>query len=122
MPFQAGSFDFVHCSLFLHHFRDSEVVSLLRSFGGIARRGVIVNDLERNPVPYFFLPATRWWFQWSAVTLHDGPISVEAGFHADELRALAEAAGLVSVDVQRHRPAFRLSMIAASPAIAPVPR
>jgi SAM-dependent methyltransferase len=115
MPFQPGSFDFVHCSLFLHHFQDAEVVSLLRSFGAIARRGVIVNDLERHPLAYYFLPMTRWWFRWCPVTLHDGPISVEAGFHTEELRILAEEAGLVDVDVQRHRPAFRLSMIARAP-------
>jgi 2-polyprenyl-3-methyl-5-hydroxy-6-metoxy-1,4-benzoquinol methylase len=121
MPFRPGSFDFVHCSLFLHHFQDSEVVSLLRSFGAIARRAVIVSDLERHPLPYFFMPATRWLFRWSRASMHDGPISVEAAFHAKELRALAEAAGLVNVDVQRHRPAFRVSMIAETRAISPPP-
>ena len=114
MPFQGKSFDFVHCSLFLHHFKNPEIVSLFRSFGAIARQAVIVNDLERHPLPYFFLPATRWWFRWSHVTLHDGPISVEAGFHARELKTLAEAAGMVNVDVRRHRPAFRLSMTAGT--------
>jgi hypothetical protein len=38
------------------------------------------------------------------------------------LRVLAETAGLVNVDVRRHRPAFRVSMIAGTQAISSVPR
>jgi ubiquinone/menaquinone biosynthesis C-methylase UbiE len=54
LPFSPNSFDFVTASLFLHHFRDGDVVRLLTDFGRIARRAVIVNDLVRNLVPYYF--------------------------------------------------------------------
>jgi ubiquinone/menaquinone biosynthesis C-methylase UbiE len=112
LPFAYRAFDVVHCSLFLHHFEDQIVVRLLRDFGRLARRCVVVNDLERHPIPYYFLPATRWLFRWDAITLHDGPVSVQAAFRAHELRALAKAAGLSDIDVQTHRPAFRISMVA----------
>jgi ubiquinone/menaquinone biosynthesis C-methylase UbiE len=112
MPFSPRSFDFVHCSLFLHHFEDSEIVDLLRTFRELARRAVVLTDLERHPLAYYFLPMTKWFFGWDRITLHDGPISVEAAFHANELKALAEAAGLKEVRVSAHRPAFRLALVA----------
>jgi hypothetical protein len=112
LPFRDCVFDVVHCSLFLHHFDNESVVALLRDFGRIASRYVLVNDLERHPIPYYFLPATRWLFRWDPITLHDGPISVQAAFRADELRELAVSAGLTAVDVRVHRPAFRVSMVA----------
>ena len=114
MPFRRGSFDFVHCSLFLHHFPDDQVVELLRNFGEIARRAVVLSDLERNPVAYYFLPLTKWIFGWDPITLHDGPISVEASFHAGELERLAQDAGLLDPQVTVHRPAFRLVLVAGT--------
>ena len=112
LPLRDLSCDIVHCSLFFHHFDDDAVVRLLREFWRTARRAVIVQDLERHPLPYYFLPATRHLFGWSDIVLHDGPISVEAGFRAPELRQLAERAGLPSLNVRAHRPAFRLSLLA----------
>ena len=115
LPFAPASFDLIHCSLFLHHFQDDAVIELLRCFGRVARRQVIVCDLERHPLAYYFLPATKWLFHWHPITLHDGPVSVKAAFKASELREFASAAGLSNIHVSAHRPAFRLCLI-ASPA------
>jgi 2-polyprenyl-3-methyl-5-hydroxy-6-metoxy-1,4-benzoquinol methylase len=112
LPFAAGSFDIVFCSLFLHHFTDDQIVALLRGFAAVSRRLVFVSDLERHPLAYYFLPATRWLLRWNRITLHDGPISVEAAFRPEELRTLAVRAGLTNIDLRTHRPAFRLSMLA----------
>ncbi|MBM3727570.1 MAG: methyltransferase domain-containing protein [Acidobacteria bacterium] len=111
LPFPPGSFDWVHCSHFLHHFPDRDVVELLRALAGVARRGLIAQDLERHVLAYHFLPATRWLFGWGRLTLHDGPVSVEAAFRGEELADLARRAGLERARVRRHRPAFRLSMV-----------
>lgn len=111
LPFRPKSFDYVFCSLFLHHFTNEQVVALLTSFAAQARRAVVVIDLERNPIPYFFLPATAWLYRWNRITLHDGPISVEAGFRVRELRELAEQAGLSAPEVRTHRPSFRISLV-----------
>ncbi len=112
LPFADRSVDVTHCSLFLHHFTNDQVVALLKEMHRVARRAVIVQDLERNPLPYYFLPATRWLFRWSELVLHDGPISVEAAFKAPELQTLARLAGMGNVEVRTHRPAFRLSLLA----------
>jgi hypothetical protein len=112
LPFVAKSIDYVFCSLFLHHFNDREVVELLAGFGEVARRAVLVIDLDRNPIPYYFVPWTKWLFGWHPVTVNDGPISVEAAFHPRELEVLARRAGLKNPRARSHWPAFRIAMTA----------
>jgi Methyltransferase domain len=112
LPFAEGSFDFVFSSLFLHHFSDEEVVRLLASFGCTARRAVLAIDLERGPLAYHFMPATRWLFGWHDISMHDGPASVQAAFKRDELATLAKKAGLTKARVSTHRPWARLSLVA----------
>ena len=112
LPFKPRSFDYVFCSLFLHHFTDEEIVMLLRGFGEVASRKVLVIDLERNPVAYYFLPLTRRIFGWDPVTVNDGAISVEAAFRSRELEDLARRAGLKSPRTRAYRPAFRIAMSA----------
>src|SRR3954454_17650787 len=111
LPFAAASFDFVFCSLLLHHFKDDQVVYLLRCFARLAKRAVLVTDLERHLLPYIFFPATRWTHRWHWMTVHDGKASVRAAFTKDEISRLGKQAGLSSINVQTHRPAFRISMI-----------
>jgi len=111
LPFLDRSFDFVLCSLFLHHFENDAIVQLLRSFGAIARRGVLVLDLERGPGAYYFMAMSRWLFHWNRITMHDAPASVEAAFKKNELESLAGQAGFAQVEVRRHRPWARLSLI-----------
>jgi ubiquinone/menaquinone biosynthesis C-methylase UbiE len=111
LPFVSRSFDFVTASLFLHHFRDEDVVRLLSDFGRIARRAVIVNDLVRNLVPYYFTRIAGPILGWSFLTRNDAPVSVLRGFTTDEMRSLAARAGLTNVRVERLFP-YRLSLVA----------
>ena len=114
LPFRPGSFDYVFCSLFLHHFPDEAVVRLLRSFGEVARKAVLVIDLERNPIPYYFIVWSRPLLGWDPVTVHDGAISVEAAFHRRELEDLARQAGLRNPRAKVFRPAFRIALVAGA--------
>ena len=111
LPFRPRSFDFVLCSLFLHHFSDSQVVELIAALRQIAGKALIVLDLERHPFPYHFLPATRRLLRWSPMTVHDGVISVGAAFRPAEILALVRASGGPPVRVRRHLPWFRLSAV-----------
>lgn len=112
LPFKDGAFDYVMCSLFLHHFRDEEVVQLLKGFYRVARNALFVIDLERHVLPFLFLRASKPLFRWNHITVHDGLISVKASFRADEMRKLAESAGIGNAKLTTHRPAFRWSMVA----------
>jgi SAM-dependent methyltransferase len=111
LPFLPGTFDFVVCSSVLHHFPDGEIVDLIRKARSLARRALIILDLERHTIPYYFLPMTRRLLRWSTLTLHDGPISVAAGFRTEELASLTQAAGASVVTVRKHWPWFRLSAV-----------
>lgn len=111
LPFAERSFDFVTASLFLHHFRDDDVVSLLADFGRIARRAVIVNDLIRNLVPYYFTRITGPILAASFLTRNDAPVSVLRGFTLDEMNDLARRAGLKNRKLKRMFP-YRLSLVA----------
>jgi len=112
LPFAAGSFDYVFSSLFLHHFTDEEVVRLLAGFGRIARKRVLIIDLWRNPVPYYFISRTRRLFGWHPVSVYDGAISVEAAFTARELLDLARRAGLTEARAASYIPAYRIALSA----------
>jgi SAM-dependent methyltransferase len=111
LPFRPASFDYVFCSLFLHHFSDEKVVELLRNFGAVARKAVLVIDLERNPIPYYFIAWSRPLLGWDPVTVHDGAISVEAAFRRRELEELARRAGLGNPRARTFRPAFRIALV-----------
>jgi SAM-dependent methyltransferase len=113
LPFPANSFDFVLTSLFLHHFTNEEIVHLLRQFGDVARLGVLVIDLDRRWIPYWFVPATRPLLGWDRVTSHDARASVAAAFRPPELAAIAERAGFERIDVRTHGLAYRITMLAS---------
>ena len=92
-----GSYDLVHASLVLHHLEPAPAGRLLAEMGRVARRAVIVNDLDR---------ARRWWLgAWllsrlataNRYTRHDAALSVRRAYRPNELSALAARSGLVEV-------------------------
>ncbi len=108
LPFGEKSFDVVMCNLFFHHFSDESAVILLRDLAKIARGAVIINDLERNFLPYLFIRAA-YPFARSRITRNDGPASVRQAYTPGELRQLAARGGFRHCDVERFVP-FRLGM------------
>ena len=87
------------------------MVELLRNFGAVARKAVLAIDLERNPIPYYFIAWSRPLLGWDPVTVHDGAISVEAAFRRRELEDLARQAGLRNPRARVFRPAFRIALV-----------
>jgi ubiquinone/menaquinone biosynthesis C-methylase UbiE len=114
LPFRERSFDFVLCSLLLHHFSDGYAIALVAQLRRFARQAVIVLDLERHPAAYGFLPLTRFLFNWSELTIHDGCISVAASFTEKELASIAKRAGADNALIHRHWPWFRISVVIPS--------
>lgn len=114
LPFRDKSFDVVTASLFLHHFDGLEPVALLRELGRVARRAVVVSDLERAHVPLVFGRLVFPLLFRTRVSVHDGLVSIRRGFRPRELRAAFSDAGLHGVEVRRRFP-YRLIAVAALP-------
>ncbi len=87
------SHDFVFCSLALHHFSEEDAVLVMRRCRELARRGVMVADLERGQ-----LAAVGVWLMTAVLyrepmTRYDARISVRRAFNLGELAALTRRAG-----------------------------
>jgi 2-polyprenyl-3-methyl-5-hydroxy-6-metoxy-1,4-benzoquinol methylase len=87
-------FDFVTCSLFLHHLDAPDAVTLLRSIGRAAGTLGVVSDLRRTRVGYAMAYAVTRLVTRSRIVHIDGPLSVRAAFTIDEARRLADESGL----------------------------
>ena len=112
MPFADGSFDYVMCSLFTHHFRDAEAAALLAEMWRVARRRVFVIDLHRHPVAYYFFTTVARLFLRNRLIREDGALSILRAFTPGELRRLGERAGMRNVEVRRRFP-YRLVLSAS---------
>ena len=113
LPFAEAEFDYVFCSLFTHHLLDEQVVQVLREMSRVAKRRLFVIDLHRHPVAYFLYTVPGKIVLHNRLVRHDGALSILRGFKSDELRELAQRAGLRNIRVERHFP-FRLVLSAAA--------
>jgi SAM-dependent methyltransferase len=109
-PFAEGSFDLVISSLFLHHFTKEELTQLLPKWLRLARRGLVMTDLVRHPVPYWFIKASAPAFARSAITRHDAPVSIRRAYRPQELRSIAVEAGFPQARVFAHFP-YRMTLV-----------
>lgn len=106
LPFADKSFDIVTSTLALHHFPDDAAVSLLKEMRRVARDSVLVVDLHRSPVAYYFYRIVgRLLLQ--RFTWDDGSLSILRGFTPAELQRLAVEAGFEDPRVSRSA-AYRL--------------
>lgn len=78
-----GSCDLMFANLFLHHFREDELIALL---GSAARVTTVFVGLEprRNRLSLVFC-RLLWAIGCNSVTRHDAAVSVRAGFRGQEL-------------------------------------
>ena len=113
LPFSDAQFDYVICSLFTHHFLDEQVVQILREMSRVARRRIFVIDLHRHPVAYLLYTTLGKLVLHNRLLRHDGALSILRSFKTDELRELAQRAGLRDILVERHFP-YRLVLSAAA--------
>lgn len=108
--FARQQFDIIHCSLFLHHFNEEELLHLFRSFKNQARIGVIINDLHRHWLAYYSIKVLTQLFSKSAMVKFDAPLSVRRAFKKEELRSLLKQAGFADVQI-KWRWAFRWQVV-----------
>jgi 2-polyprenyl-3-methyl-5-hydroxy-6-metoxy-1,4-benzoquinol methylase len=98
-------FDFVYCSLFLHHFNEAEALRLVQQMIGLARLAIIIDDLDRSWFGWWLAKIGVQLLSRSPIVHFDGPQSVRAAFTPAEARQLAQACGVKRLSVERHWPA-----------------
>jgi 2-polyprenyl-3-methyl-5-hydroxy-6-metoxy-1,4-benzoquinol methylase len=97
-------YDVVMCTLFLHHLSEIDACELLSRMANSARRGVLVDDLQRSRLGYFYAWAGARLLTRSHIVHVDGPLSVRSAYTVAEVRRLAQSAGLVSARFRCHWP------------------
>lgn len=112
LPFADDCFDYALCSLFTHHFKDEQIILILRELARVARRRIFVIDLHRHPLAYLFYTTAGKLVLRNRLIREDGALSILRSFRPDELRELGTRAGLARVEVQRRFP-FRLVLSAS---------
>ena len=93
--FQETECDIVLATLFLHHFKEDEILRLLAHLSDKARVGIVVNDLQRSEIAYGLFKLLS-----IAISNHmikqDGLISILRAFKREELEHMSEKLNLKS--------------------------
>jgi 2-polyprenyl-3-methyl-5-hydroxy-6-metoxy-1,4-benzoquinol methylase len=111
VPLMGQTFDFVTCCHFLHHLTEGQTVELLSSMSRWARGAMIVSDLERQSLPYYFFRIFSRLLSTCPVSRNDGLASIRQSFRKQEVERMAGQAGLETFTVEQMWP-FRLLLVA----------
>jgi SAM-dependent methyltransferase len=110
LPYPDESFDFVLCSLALHHFAEADVVAILRRIHDIARIGYVVSDLRRNRIAIWLSKLMARTIIKNPIARFDAPASCERAFSVAELHAMATQAGVSKPAIRREQ-FFRMALV-----------
>jgi 2-polyprenyl-3-methyl-5-hydroxy-6-metoxy-1,4-benzoquinol methylase len=93
-------YDVVTSSLFLHHLDSSDAIGLLRSMRAATRARLLIQDLQRTRLGYFFAWVGLHTLTTSSVARTDGLLSVKAAFTVSEVHGLCREAGLGDASIE----------------------
>ena len=93
-------YDIVLCTLTLHHFKDEEILSLMKVFYQKASIGIVINDLHRSAVAYRLFQALCWVFRLNEMSREDGLTSILRGFKKEELEQYSKKLQLKNYTIQ----------------------
>ena len=86
--FKKESYDIVLCTLFLHHFKNEELISFLKTTIEKATIGVVVNDLHRHKLAYYLFKLIGFFIK-NKMVRQDGLISVLRAFKRKDLENIS---------------------------------
>lgn len=90
--FKANRYDIVICTLFTHHFKDEQLISIFHQFKTQAKIGVVINDLHRHWLAYHSIKLLTQLFSKSPMVQYDAPLSVRRAFRKNELKKIMKSA------------------------------
>lgn len=92
--FRTEKTDLITCTLFTHHFKDGELVELLKVMKEKARMGIVINDLHRHPLAYFSIKILTRLFSRSPMVQNDAPLSVLRSFSKNDWKKILNESGI----------------------------
>jgi 2-polyprenyl-3-methyl-5-hydroxy-6-metoxy-1,4-benzoquinol methylase len=91
---RSKKYDITTATLFLHHFTDDQLVTLLRSMLDQSRLGVVINDIHRHTLSYRSIKWLTALFSKSSMIKSDAPLSVRRAFKRQELINILDKASI----------------------------
>ncbi|TPV34862.1 methyltransferase domain-containing protein [Paucihalobacter ruber] len=76
--------DIMLATLFLHHFKDEEIIKLLEIFQQNTTIGIVINDLQRSKLAYLLFQGLGLFIS-NKMVKEDGLTSIKRAFKKDEL-------------------------------------
>jgi len=92
--------DIIVCTLTLHHFKELEIITILKVFKKCAKLGIIINDLQRNAVAYRLFQLLCVTFNLNKMSREDGLTSILRGFKKEELVAFSDKLNFNKYSIQ----------------------
>lgn len=86
--------DIVLTTLVCHHIDDEELPAFLQNAYQAARKAVIINDLHRHALAYWFYKKISYILFRNRLITHDGLISIQRSFKRAELQTLLKRANI----------------------------
>jgi 2-polyprenyl-3-methyl-5-hydroxy-6-metoxy-1,4-benzoquinol methylase len=86
--FKNRKFDVVLATLFLHHFKEEQLVSFLENMLKSAKIGLVVNDLHRHKLAYYLFMLLSLFIK-NKMIIEDGLTSVLRGFKRKDLERIS---------------------------------
>jgi 2-polyprenyl-3-methyl-5-hydroxy-6-metoxy-1,4-benzoquinol methylase len=86
--FETLQYDLVLSTLFLHHFKEEEIIDILSKTKKKAKLGIIVNDLNRHPMAYYLFKLVCLTIK-NRMIIEDGLTSILRGFKREELESFS---------------------------------
>ncbi|MFT3911541.1 MAG: methyltransferase domain-containing protein [Ferruginibacter sp.] len=90
----------VFSSLFCHHFKEEELINMMKWMKHNSSKGFFINDLQRNTLAYYLIKWLTRFFSKSYLVKNDAPLSVARGFTKEEWKKIFEAAGITHYTIQ----------------------
>lgn len=87
--FKNRTFDVVLATLFLHHFKEMQLVSFLKQAINQSKKGIVVNDLHRHKLAYYLFMLLSVFIR-NKMIIEDGLTSVLRGFTRKELEVISQ--------------------------------
>lgn len=88
--FNEVTYDIVLCTLTLHHFKEDEIMKLVKQFYKNSTIGIVINDLHRSLISYRLFQMVCFVFRLNKMSREDGLVSILRGFKKQELEVFSK--------------------------------